>query len=361
MSRFDIDVHLRRDGFELTWKLKSEAKWIGLYGRSGGGKSTALELALGWMHPDRGHVRIAGHEQTTGYAPQDLLLFPHWTVEQNLRAIEKAGRTVSSELFQEVVSAFELGGLLERNARRLSGGEGRRVALARAILSAPTLGLLVLDEPLSSLDRDRRRLVVGLLLKLKRERPGSAIVVSHSAADLQVLCDEVQLLLTEGARSSFSAPGLPAEILAEAGGFENVLEGEVLEVSGDSATCSLSASPAGGGLLITAPGRGLCVGDSVVLGLRADDVLLTLDNPGRVSARNVLFGAVEEILPFASYRTICVRLHASDRVALSASLFRTHITAGAIDDLGLQLGSPVHLVFKTRSIVVLAQNAKVGS
>jgi molybdate transport system ATP-binding protein len=350
MSRFDIDASLQRGDFRLEWKLQSDTRWLGLYGHSGGGKTTALELALGWANPDRGYVRIAGAAKATGYAPQDLLLFLHWTVEANLRAGELAGRTICSELFQEVVTAFDLESLLTRSARRLSGGEGRRVALARAILSAPKHGLLVLDEPLSSLDRDRRRLVLGLLLKLKSERTGSAIIVSHSAADLQVLCDEVQVLEAVEGRSTFGEPGKPAQLLAESGGFENILPAQVFSVSGDSALCQLE--PRGGSALeVTAPGRGLGPGDTVLLGLRADDVLLTLDDPGRVSARNVLEGVVEEILPFASYRTLGVRLSKGN---VGAPLFRTHITAGAIDDLELVIGSPVHLVFKTRSIAVLA-------
>jgi molybdate transport system ATP-binding protein len=354
VSLFDIDTALERGDLRLEWRLQTDSRWLGLFGVSGAGKTTCLELALGWVAPDRGHIRIGRGQLQMGYAPQDFLLFPHWTVEANLRAGERAGALVSPERFQQVLRAFELEELLGRSAANLSGGEARRVALARAILNTPDDGLLILDEPLSSLDHDRRRLVLGLLLDLKRTRCGPALIVSHSAADLQVLCDEVQVLGVSGAKNSFGAPGHPALLLSEAGGFENVLSARVLSVSGDSALCVLVSSAgnaeADHGVQLTAPGRGLKQGDEVVLGLRADDVLLTLDDPGRVSARNVLEGVVEEIKPLSSYRTLGVRL-GEDR---GAPLFFTHITEGAIADLGLGIGSSVNLVFKTRSIEVLA-------
>jgi molybdate transport system ATP-binding protein len=351
-TRVDIDASLERDGFHLDWKLQSDAKWLGLFGASGGGKTTALELALGWLRPTRGHVRLP--RGAVGYGPQDLLLFPHWTVEANLLAPGRAGRTPKPGLLERVVEAFELGPLMTRGAGQLSGGEGRRVALARAILAASGGGLLVLDEPLSSLDRERKRRVLGLLIELKNEGLCTALIVSHSAADLQMLCDEVQVLETSGGRSSFGSAGPPVDVLADAGGFENILTGVLTSIHGDSGSCTVltqHATAGDSGLEVTIPGRGLVTGDQVVIGLRADDVLVTLDHPGRVSARNVLGGKVVGVHPLSSYRTLEIR---ADGAASSAPCFRTHITKGALDDLGIGVGTPLFLMFKTRSVEVLA-------
>ena len=350
--RVDIDASLVRADFRLDWKLQSDAKWLGLFGASGGGKTTALELALGWLRPSRGHIRLP--REAVGYGPQDLLLFPHWTVEANLLAPSRAGRKPKPGLLERVVETFELGPLLKRGAGQLSGGEGRRVALARAILAASGGGLLVLDEPLSSLDRERRRRVLGLLIELKSEGHCTALIVSHSASDLQVLCDEVQVLEASGGRSSFGAAGPPVEVLADAGGFENILTGALSAIQGDSATCVVQ-DPRGGdpgtGFEVTIPGQGLAPGDRVVIGLRADDVLVTLDHPGRVSARNVLGGKVVGVHPLSSYRTLEIQ---ADGAHGQAPSFRTHITQGALEELGIGVGTALYLMFKTRSVEVLA-------
>lgn len=351
-SRVDIDASLEREGFHMDWKLQSDAKWFGLFGASGGGKTTALELALGWLRPTRGHVQLPS--KAVGYGPQDLLLFPNWTVEANLLAPSRAGRKMKPGLLERVVEAFELGPLMGRSAGQLSGGEGRRVTLARAILAASGGGLLVLDEPLSSLDRERRRRVLGLLIELRSEGHCTALIVSHSAADLQVLCDEVQVLEVNDGYSRFGTAGSPVTVLADAGGFENILTGVLTSTHGDSAVCRVLDSNSGvaeSGLELTIPGRGLHLEDRVVLGLRADDVLVTLDHPGRVSARNVFRGTVVGVHPFSSYRTLEIEADAEGGVN---SRFRTHITEGALDELGIGVGTALYLMFKTRSVEVLA-------
>lgn len=347
--RVDIDASLEREGFRMDWKLQSDAKWLGLFGASGGGKTTALELALGWLQPTRGHVHLP--RGAVGYGPQDLLLFPHWTVEANLLAPSRAGRRPRPGLLERVVDAFDLGPLMARGAGQLSGGEGRRVALARAILAASGGGLLVLDEPLSSLDRERQRRVLGLLIELKSEGHCSALIVSHSAADLQVLCDEVQVLESSDGHSRFGQAGPPVTVLADAGGFENILTGALGSMHGDSAACKIFTAEGEAALEVTIPARGLTAGDLVVIGLRADDVLVSLDHPGRVSARNVLGGKVVDVHPFSSYRTLEIQ---ADGAGSSTPRFRTHITKGALDELGIGVGTALFLMFKTRSVEVLA-------
>ncbi len=359
MSTFDIDLRVERGGLDLRWKLGSQGCWHGLYGASGHGKTTALELALGWLPPGKGHARVGEGRPTVGYAPQDLLLFPHWSVQANLHAASLVKRTAprGPDLFDEVVSALELAPLLDRRAADLSGGEGRRVALGRALLSVSPGGLLVLDEPLSSLDRPRRQRALDLLLEFKDRVECAAFVVSHSATDLQVLCDQVQVLEEREGRAGnqmqFCDPS-PSSILAcESDGFENIVTGYVEQVSGDSACIQLD-DPQGGGpcaVTMTAPGKDLVARERVVLGLRGDDVLVSLESPGQISARNVYRGVVEQVRPLSTYRTLGVRV--GGRTGL---VFFTHVTSGALEELRLEVDSEVFLVFKTRSVTLLARS-----
>jgi molybdate transport system ATP-binding protein len=345
---FDLDLGLRRRGFELDWKLVTDKRWLGLFGASGRGKTTALELLLGWQRSTRGHVRRPDIGRGVGYAPQDLLLFPHWTVAENLAACRRGslpGGLSDAALF----AALDIEALLPRRAERLSGGEGRRVALARAILAAPDEELLVLDEPLSSLDRSRRVRVLGFLLALKDARRGPVVVVSHSAVDLTVLADVVQRIEVEtdgsGVRSTFSAPVPAGRALGSEGAYENLLFGKVLELQDDAARCRL----AGEVLEITVPSRDLHVGERALFGLRSDDVLLGIADPGRVSARNKLVGEVAALREEGPYINLEIDL------GPGAPRVSTHLTVGATRDLGLEVGAPVHLFFKTRSVRLLAR------
>jgi len=288
-----------------------------------------------------------------GYAPQDLLLFPHWTVAENLAAARR-GQLSGGLGEDELLGALGLEPLLARRADRLSGGEARRVALGRALLAAPDEELLLLDEPLASLDPPRRILVLGLLAALKATRRGPVVIVSHSAVDQCVLADVVQCIEVESdgrtSRSHFTPPAPPAEALAHEGAFENLLTLDVLELAGDVARCRLiGTAPLADGLELTVPSRGLEPGARALFGLHGDDVLLGLEDPGRVSARNKLVGRVAGLGRAGSFVNLVVALGAA---GLSLS---THLTAGAVRDLELEVGAPVHVFFKTRSLRLLAR------
>lgn len=170
-----------------------------------------------------------------------------------------------------------------------------------------------------------------------------------------VLCDEVQVLETEvapgGARTSrFLAPGAPAEVLAEEGGYDNLLVGTVERVFGDAASFVLP-----GGAEITIPGRDLEAGDRVVLGLRGDDVLVATEDPGAVSARNVLEGRVATATQRGAYVALGIDLGGEAGGDARRLVIETHVTEGALRDLDLELGRSVLLLFKTRSIAILAR------
>jgi molybdate transport system ATP-binding protein len=188
LGRIDLDVALSLDG-GLT----------AVEGASGAGKTSLLNVIAGLIRPDAGAVTVDGdvvtdvargvwvppHRRRIGYMFQDSRLFPHLTVRQNLafgRWFSRASSASSSVAFDDVVALLALGGLLSRHPAKLSGGERRRVALGRALLSNPRL--LLLDEPLGSLDAARRQEILPYLDRLLAELKLPMIYVTHEPAEV---------------------------------------------------------------------------------------------------------------------------------------------------------------------------------
>jgi molybdate transport system ATP-binding protein len=233
---------------------------------------------------------------------------------------------------------------MARPVTRLSGGERQRVALARALVSEPTC--LLMDEPLGALDLPLRRRILPYLIRVRDEFGLPTIFVSHDATEVQALCDEVVVL--EGGR--VVAQGVPADVLRDerAGerSFDNVLRGSVVDTRGGVATIELD-----GGGSVHVPAADDAVGARVVLALGADDILVALDAPTRISARNVLAAVVERVEPAADGAVrVDARLAAGSGARLGASLTRRSAM-----DLALAPGSSVFLVFKANSCRMLSR------
>ena len=193
-----------------------------LFGPSGAGKTTLLEVIAGLRRPAAGVVAINGEVLTAaergaafvppryrkiGYVPQDGALFPHRSVEENLRYGWRPG----GPAWADVVAALEIGTLLGRSVRDLSGGERRRVALGRALLAAPRL--LLLDEPLAGLD-DALRDRLGAYLRRVRETFGVPMIqVTHAADEVVSLSDDVVVM----AAGRVTRRGTPAELFVPTG------------------------------------------------------------------------------------------------------------------------------------------------
>jgi molybdate transport system ATP-binding protein len=201
-------VVLPLSDFALELDLSLEAETLGLFGRSGSGKTSLLDLIAGVRRPANGRIILDGvvlidcsarsivpsRDRGMGYVSQEGALFLHLTVEENLRYGEKRkGAAVIS--FDRVISVLNLRTFLQRRIARLSGGEKQRVALARALLSSPRL--LLLDEPLSSLDATLREETMELLEQARNEFQIPWIYVSHAPWELQRLCTEI-LVLDQG-------------------------------------------------------------------------------------------------------------------------------------------------------------------
>lgn len=195
-----LSILVRQGGFVLQADEQVEARSLGLFGPSGSGKTTLLEAIAGLRRPDEGEIALDGrllfssaarvdipiHRRHVGYVPQDLALFPHMSVRRNIMYGSGRGRPISLD---RVLSVLELEQLLGRTVRDLSGGERQRVAVARALMSAPDL--LLLDEPLASVDAPLRRRIVPYLQRVRDELQVPMIYVSHDEGEVRAISDWV--------------------------------------------------------------------------------------------------------------------------------------------------------------------------
>jgi len=191
-----IDITMRQGEFVLTVRDRASVEVLGVLGPSGSGKTSLLESIAGIRTPDEGEIRIgdrvlfssAGNinlparDRRIGYVPQDALLFPNMNVRANINF----GRHAEGD-FESLVKILDLQDLLERRVTNLSGGEKQRVAIARALMTRPSI--LLLDEPLAGVDRERRDVILPYILRIRKELHVPLIYVTHDEAELRSIAD----------------------------------------------------------------------------------------------------------------------------------------------------------------------------
>ena len=203
-----ISARAQVGDFSLDVEIDSPARVLALVGASGSGKTTLLNVLAGLVPAQRCRLTIDGEpwlndasspparERRFGYVFQDVRLFPHLSVEGNLRFAQRHARAPVDPA--PVLEMLGIGALLHRRPATLSGGEARRVAIARALCAAPRL--LLLDEPYTGVDLDRRQQITPYLRRLREETRLPIILVSHEAADVAALADDVVELRAGRAR-----------------------------------------------------------------------------------------------------------------------------------------------------------------
>jgi molybdate transport system ATP-binding protein len=199
-----VEVEKRLDDFFITARFETAGGVAGLFGPSGAGKTTVVNMIAGLIAPDRGRIvlddtvlfdavastNLPVHRRQIGYVFQEGRLFPHFTVAANLDYGRRMHHLVrDSEEFERVVAMLDIGSLLDRRPAKLSGGERQRVAIGRALLMRPRL--LLLDEPLASLDEARKSEIFPYLEKLRDEARVPMVYVSHNAAEVARLATSV--------------------------------------------------------------------------------------------------------------------------------------------------------------------------
>jgi len=202
-----VDVTRQLGEFALQASFTSEGRVTGLFGASGAGKTSLINIIAGLLRPDRGTVVLDGetlddtaagvhvpvHRRRIGYVFQDARLFPHLDVRSNLDYGRRMNRLADDPAARKrVTDLLDIGGLLDRRPGQLSGGERQRVAFGRALLSKPRL--LLLDEPLGSLDEGRKMEILPYLVRLRDEARIPMVYVSHDAAELRQLATQIVML-----------------------------------------------------------------------------------------------------------------------------------------------------------------------
>ncbi len=199
MIALSLDITLTQGAFVLKVSESASVEVLGLAGPSGSGKTSLLESIAGIRTPDQGEIivgdrtlfsserriNIPARDRHIGYVPQDALLFPNLDVRGNITY----GAGGAGFDFDALVQILDLANLLDRRVAMLSGGEKQRVAIARALMTRPSI--LLLDEPLAGVDRERRDVILPYILRIRRELHVPLIYVTHDAEELRSIADRV--------------------------------------------------------------------------------------------------------------------------------------------------------------------------
>jgi len=345
--------HAFRD-FTLDAAFRAPAGVTVLFGRSGSGKTTIVNAVAGLLMPDEGRIasgdwtlldtargiRLRPHRRRLGYIFQEGRLFPHLTVRQNLAyGAWFAPRGEPREDTGRVVDLLGIGHLLGRRPGGLSGGEKQRVAIGRALLSAPRL--ILADEPLAALDEARKAEILPYFERLRDEVSVPILYVSHSASEVARLATTVVAL--DSGRVVAQGPaaevlGDPAVMPAGAREAGAVLTTRVARHHADG----LSELDAGGVALFL-PRVARDVGTALRVRIAAHDVILSRTRPEGLSALNILPGVVRDIRPGAGPGAIVALDTAAGRVL-------ARITRRSAEALELAPGTQVHAIVKTVSV-----------
>lgn len=309
----DMDISARLGGFTLDAQLQTQGPVTALFGRSGAGKSSLAKAIAGLIRPQAGHIRLDGEtlfdakarvhvppwKRQIGYVFQDARLFPHLSVRQNLTY----GAGPRSSGLDQTIAVLGLEKLLQRSPDGLSGGEARRVAIGRALLSQPRL--LILDEPLSGLDGARRSRLLDCLEQIKITGGPKILYISHDLDEIIRLADHVTLmadgktLTTRPLEHVFEHPeaGLAAGLKAPI----SILSGIVLDHGEGTTRLLLGSKPAiGEQAVFTLPRLNASPGHRIRFFVEASDIAIALSNPTDTSVQNRLAVVIDSIEPFGA-------------------------------------------------------------
>lgn len=349
----EVDLGHHLPALEIQASFRSDGGLTALFGRSGAGKTTIVNMIGGLIRPMRGRVVLDGeplvdtargvfvprHKRRIGYVFQEARLFPHLSVRQNLlygRYFTRRRDRFGS--YDDIVDLLGLGHLTDRRPGALSGGERQRVALGRALLACPRL--LLMDEPLASLDAARKAEILPHLEHLRDGLRIPIVYVSHSVAEVARLASNL-VVISDG---KTVASGPAADILSSlelrplTGRFE---AGAVLtaRVEGHDQRYGMTLLAHRAGSL-RVPKLDLETGATARLHVRARDVAVATRRPEQISIRNVLPARVEAIetdgLPIVEVR-----------LDLAGEPLLARLTLEAVEDLGLRPGLEVFALIKS--------------
>jgi molybdate transport system ATP-binding protein len=351
-----VAVTKRRGPFLLDARFELPTPGVvALFGRSGCGKSTLVNIIAGLLDADKGRVALDGEElqdserglrvpperRRIGYVFQDARLFPHLNVAANLKYGESRAAGHRYVSFEAVAALLDLGGLMDRRTHRLSGGEKQRVAIGRALLSQPRL--LLLDEPLASLDAARRDEVLPYLETLRDKLAIPMVYVSHDFNEVLRLATHLVLMdsgrtIAQGGLADMSLnKDLRSIIGADAVGA--IVDGTVLGLDPPS---GLTRVKVGQGE-VKVHAAGAAAGARLRVQLLARDLIVATRVPQCLSVRNTLAGVITSVSSDDGE---------SDLIAIDigGTVIMARVTKSATNELGLEAGLPVWALVKAVSL-----------
>ncbi len=345
-----VDVETKVGSFALAARFASDGRITALFGRSGAGKTTIVNVIAGLLRPAAGSVVVDDtvlldtrrgifvrpHRRGIGYVFQEGRLFPHLSVRGNLTYGRRFAlvRTRPGPKLGEIADLLGISALLDRRPGALSGGEKQRVAIGRAMLANPRL--LLMDEPLASLDRQRRDEILPYIERLRDEARLPIVYVSHAVDEVARLADTVVML----ADGRVTAVGPAADIFASLDLDDDEMIGGILTArvaAHDADLRTTRLEHAAGPLFV--PLTTIPIGTLVRLRVQARDVALAIDLTGRLSIRNRLAATVTAIADSGG-QSVDVKLDAGGDALVA------RVTAAAVADLKLEVGRPVVALIK---------------
>jgi molybdate transport system ATP-binding protein len=356
-ARFRKRFAAQAQEFVLEVEFQAAPGFTILFGPSGAGKTTLLDCVAGLATPDSGritlrdrvlfdaaqHVNLPVAKRRVGYVFQNLALFPHLTVEQNVQyGLAHLPQAERSAQASSILQAFRIPHLAQRYPRDISGGENQRTALARTLVTDPAV--LLLDEPLAALDAATKAKIIDDLRHWNHAHCIPILYVTHSREEVFALGERV-LVLDAG---RIVAQGTPHEVIAapqqetvaQLVGFENIFDAIVEAVRPERGTMTCRLAGDGGPMLLETPLVRGGVGSALRVGIRAGDILLATAPPVGLSARNVIPGRITSL----DQRDVIITARVKCRVEMEV-----HLTLAARDSLQLAPGKEVWLVIKTHS------------
>ncbi len=355
-----FDIKLQRKDFLLNVKAEIEKGITGIYGPSGHGKTSLLNSISGLLKPDSGHININGEtvfdshaginvpvkDRKLGYVFQDIRLFPHLSVVQNLKYGLKKGR-INNVGFQDVIDILEIGELLHKKPSECSGGEKQRISIGRALLSGAQI--LMMDEPFSAVDVNLRNNIIPFLNALNSRFNIPMLVVSHDLPDLLSLTSRL-LLLKEG---KVKALGNFQELILDESNVELMKGAGLYNVYNLFVSEALPAK----NMLLLANSSGsfqvqaLCrpfqnnteTGKNTKVLIRPEDISISLQPVKHISLRNQVAGTIEKI--FSKDGLSYCLVDAGEKVLVE-------ITEASLINMNLDIGKTVYCLFKSVALKI---------
>jgi molybdate transport system ATP-binding protein len=346
------------NSFTIDVTVKAADGVTVLFGPSGAGKTSILRAIAGILAPDEGRITLGERifydsaadilmpirERRVGYVFQNHVLFPHMTAEQNvLYGARARSRHSARELSSELFAMLGIRKTAARYPRELSGGEQQRVALARALATDPRI--MLLDEPLSAVDVATRSRLLEEIAAIQSRSGIPFLYVTHNHSEAARLGDTMYVIhegriMQEGSPLEiFNAPR--SAPVARVVGTENVFVGKVLAHCSEDGTTRIDVNSC----QLDVPYNGLPVGNQITVGLRSEDIIISREHLTQTSARNVLRGAI---------RNIISDVDKTELIVFCGIDFKVSITPATVRILSLETGSTVYLLIKARAIHMLA-------